>query len=60
MMVCLPVIEKNNIRKSKVFEDYRNGKDKVIGYLVGQTMKEMKGKADPSMVKDIIYDLLNP
>ena len=28
-------------------EDYRNGKEKAIGFLVGQTMKTMKGKADP-------------
>lgn len=54
------VIEKIILENPKSLEDYRNGKDKVIGYLVGQTMKEMKGKADPSMVKDIIYDLLNP
>lgn len=27
-------------------EDYRNGKEKAIGFLVGQTMKVMKGKAD--------------
>lgn len=31
-------------------EDYRNGKEKAIGFLVGQTMKAMKGKANPGMV----------
>lgn len=38
--------------------DYRNGKEKAIGFLVGQTMKAMKGKADPAMVKDILAELL--
>jgi aspartyl-tRNA(Asn)/glutamyl-tRNA(Gln) amidotransferase subunit B len=39
-------------------EDYRNGKEKAIGFLVGQTMKTMKGKADPSMVNSILKELL--
>ena len=39
-------------------EDYRNGKEKAIGFLVGQTMKLMKGKADPSGVNQILRELL--
>jgi aspartyl-tRNA(Asn)/glutamyl-tRNA(Gln) amidotransferase subunit B len=39
-------------------EDYRNGKEKAIGFLVGQTMKAMKGKADPGMVNSILKELL--
>jgi aspartyl-tRNA(Asn)/glutamyl-tRNA(Gln) amidotransferase subunit B len=39
-------------------EDYRNGKEKAIGFLVGQTMKAMKGKADPDMVNSILKELL--
>ena len=38
--------------------DYHNGKDKAIGFLVGQTMKAMKGKADPGMVNKILKELL--
>ncbi len=38
--------------------DYHNGKEKAIGYLVGQTMKAMKGKADPAMVNQILKELL--
>ncbi len=34
----------------KSVEDYRGGKEKAIGFLVGQTMKAMKGKADPGAV----------
>lgn len=39
-------------------EDYRNGKDKAIGYLVGQTMKMSKGKANPGIVNKILKELL--
>lgn len=38
--------------------DYRNGKEKAIGFLVGQTMKAMKGKANPGMVNQIIKEML--
>lgn len=38
--------------------DYRNGKEKAIGFLVGQTMKEMKGKANPAMVTQLLKELL--
>lgn len=37
-------------------EDYHNGKEKAIGFLVGQTMKAMKGKADPAMVNRILKE----
>ena len=39
-------------------EDYHNGKDRAIGFLVGQTMKAMKGKADPGMVNKILKEIL--
>ena len=39
-------------------EDYHNGKEKAIGFLVGQTMKAMKGKADPGMVNQILKEIL--
>ena len=43
----------------KSVEDYRSGKEKAIGALVGQVMKETKGKANPQMVNQIIIDLIN-
>lgn len=42
----------------KSVEDYRNGKEKAIGFLVGQTMKAMKGKANPGMVNQLLKELL--
>ncbi len=38
--------------------DYHNGKEKALGFLVGQTMKAMKGKADPAMINQILRELL--
>ena len=38
--------------------DYQAGKKKAIGFLVGQTMKAMQGKADPGMVNKILQELL--
>ena len=39
-------------------EDYHNGKEKAMGFLVGQTMRAMKGKADPAMVNKIVKEFL--
>lgn len=39
-------------------EDYRSGKEKAIGFLVGQTMKAMKGKADPATVNQMLREML--
>ena len=33
---------------------YRGGKATALGFLVGQVMKEMKGKADPKVVTDLM------
>jgi aspartyl-tRNA(Asn)/glutamyl-tRNA(Gln) amidotransferase subunit B len=35
------------------------GKDKVMGFLVGQIMKETKGKANPKAVNEILKDKLD-
>ncbi|WP_440896560.1 Asp-tRNA(Asn)/Glu-tRNA(Gln) amidotransferase subunit GatB [Amphibacillus sp. Q70] len=35
-------------------EDFKNGKDRALGFLVGQVMKETKGQANPPMVNKII------
>ncbi|SER64596.1 aspartyl/glutamyl-tRNA(Asn/Gln) amidotransferase subunit B [Gracilibacillus ureilyticus] len=36
--------------------DFKNGKDKALGFLVGQTMKATKGQANPPMVNKIILE----
>ena len=40
----------------KSVEDYKAGKKKAVGFLVGQVMKETKGKANPQMVNKILIE----
>ena len=42
----------------KEVQDYKNGKDKLMGFFVGQIMKEMKGKANPKVLNEILNKLL--
>ena len=42
----------------KAQEDFKNGQEKVIGFLVGQVMKESHGKANPAAVQDILRKTL--
>ena len=35
------------LEKHPKVQDYKNGKDKLMGFFVGQIMKETKGKANP-------------
>ncbi len=39
-------------------EDYKAGKEKAIGFLVGQVMKETKGKANPALVNKLLVERL--
>ena len=38
---------------------YKNGKEKLFGFFVGQVMKETQGKANPNTINKILKDLLN-
>jgi aspartyl-tRNA(Asn)/glutamyl-tRNA(Gln) amidotransferase subunit B len=40
-------------------EEYKGGKTQVFGFFVGQTMKEMKGKANPKVVNDLLKKKLS-
>ena len=52
------VIEQVMAANPQSVEDYRSGKEKAMGFLVGQTMRAMKGKANPAMVNQILKELL--
>lgn len=39
--------------------DFKAGKEKAMGYIVGQTMRAMKGKADPAAVNSIVRERLS-
>ena len=42
----------------KSIEDYRAGKEKAFGFLVGQVMRELKGRASPQVVNQTIREKL--
>ena len=52
------VIEEVIAANPQSVTDYCNGKERARGFLVGQTMRAMKGKADPAMVNKMIEELL--
>jgi aspartyl-tRNA(Asn)/glutamyl-tRNA(Gln) amidotransferase subunit B len=41
-------------------EQYRGGKEKVLGFFVGQVMKQSRGKANPKVVNEILREKLKP
>ena len=52
-------IEQIVAENPKSVADYTSGKKKAMGFLVGQTMKAMKGKADPAIVNKILKEILD-
>jgi len=52
------VVEEVIAANPQSVQDYRNGKERAIGFLVGQTMKAMKGKADPAGVSSLLKELI--
>jgi len=55
----LEIVNKVIADNEKSVNDYHNGKVKAIGYLVGQTMKASKGKANPSTINEMIKNILD-
>ena len=53
--VVMKVLENN----PQSIADYKAGKDKALGFLVGQAMKETRGKANPQMLNKMFLEELN-
>ena len=53
--VVLKILEAN----PQSVADYKGGKEKALGFLVGQAMKETKGKANPQMLNKMFLEELN-
>ncbi len=53
------IVKKVVDNNPKSIEDYKAGKDRALGYLVGQVMKESKGKANPGIVNKLLLEILN-
>ncbi len=54
------VIERVMEGHPKEVERYRAGKTKVLGFLVGQVMRETRGQANPKKVNELLEKALNP
>lgn len=53
--IIVEVLKEN----AQSIEDYKNGKDRAFGFLVGQVMKRTKGKANPAIVNELLIEKLN-
>ncbi len=53
--VVVKILENN----PQSIADYKAGKDKALGFLVGQAMKETKGKANPQLLNKLFLEELN-
>jgi aspartyl-tRNA(Asn)/glutamyl-tRNA(Gln) amidotransferase subunit B len=53
------VVEQVVANNPQSVADYKAGKEKAIGFLVGQVMKETKGKANPGLVNKLIVEAIN-
>jgi aspartyl-tRNA(Asn)/glutamyl-tRNA(Gln) amidotransferase subunit B len=52
--ICTKIVQDN----PQQAQQFRDGKTKVMGFFVGQVMKQTKGKADPKSVNEILKELL--
>lgn len=52
-------VEEAIAASEKAVEQYKKGKDRALGYIVGQVMKKTKGKANPALVNKLIKEKLD-
>ena len=52
--ICKDIVDNNK----QIIEDYKNGKDKALGALVGKVMGITKGQANPKLVNDILKNII--
>ncbi|MGX7419611.1 Asp-tRNA(Asn)/Glu-tRNA(Gln) amidotransferase subunit GatB [Carnobacterium gallinarum] len=50
----LPMINEVLDNNAQSIEDFKNGKDRAVGFLVGQIMKATKGQANPGVVNQLL------
>ena len=53
------VVDKVLEANPQSIEDFKNGKSRAFGFLVGQVMKEMKGKGNPQIINELLNKKLN-
>ena len=52
------IIEELLLANPQSAADFKAGKEKAMGFIVGQTMRAMKGKADPAVVNALVRELM--
>ncbi|HIV85927.1 MAG TPA: Asp-tRNA(Asn)/Glu-tRNA(Gln) amidotransferase subunit GatB [Candidatus Monoglobus merdigallinarum] len=57
--MVLDIVKKVIASNQKAVDDYNSGNKKAIGFLMGQCMKELKGKGDPGVVNKLLSSELN-
>lgn len=50
----IPLITEILDNNQQSIEDFKNGKDRAVGFLVGQIMKQTRGKANPAVVNQLL------
>lgn len=53
------IVEKVIDKNEQSVIDYRDGKDRALGFLVGQVMKETRGKANPQLANKLILEIID-
>lgn len=53
------IVDKVLSSNPQSIEDFKNGKNRALGFLVGQVMKESHGKANPQIVNKLLNEKLN-
>ncbi|ANZ57964.1 aspartyl/glutamyl-tRNA amidotransferase subunit B [Fructilactobacillus lindneri] len=54
-----PIIDEVLENNQQSIEDFHNGKDRAVGFLIGQIMKQTHGKANPQIVNQLLMKSLN-
>ena len=54
-----PIVKKVIENNQKAVNDYKGGKKTAVKSLIGQVMKETKGKANPQIVQELLTKLLD-
>ncbi|MBW8742675.1 MAG: hypothetical protein JF623_08625 [Acidobacteria bacterium] len=54
-----PLVEKILAANPSQVASYRGGKEGLLGFFVGQVMRETQGKADPKLVNELIREKLS-
>ena len=53
-----PIVDEVLDNNEQSIEDFKNGKDRAVGYLMGQIMKQTRGKANPQVVTQLLMKSL--